>query len=89
LYDGILSYINSGGKSRGSYLVVDSLEGIEACLAGVEIDVKHKDKIVNTAYIPGEDRVVSSQRQVRPIPDSDTWFEKVWREYREGEVFKF
>jgi succinate dehydrogenase/fumarate reductase flavoprotein subunit len=88
LYDGILYYINSGGKSRGSYLLVESLEDIEACLGGVEIDASHKDKVLNTVYIPKEDRVISSQRQVRPIPESDTWFEKVWREYREGEVFK-
>ena len=87
LYDGILSYINDDGKSRGSYLIVDSLEDIKTCLRGVEIDVKHKDKIINTVYIPEEDKVVSSQRQVRPIPDSDTWFEKIWREYREGTVF--
>jgi len=87
LYDGILSYINDDGKSRGSYLIVDSLEDIKTCLSGVEIDVKHKDKIINTVYIPEEDKVVSSQRQVRPIPDSNTWFEKIWREYREGTVF--
>ena len=88
LYDGILSYIGDGGKSRGSYLIVDSLNDIETCLNGVEIDIKHRDKIINTAYMPAEDKVISSQRQVRPIPDSDTWFEKVWREYREGEVYK-
>ena len=87
LYDGILSYINDKGKSRGSYLIVDSLEGIEACLGGVEIDSGHRDKIINTVYMSGEDSVVSSQRQVHPVPDSDTWFEKVWREYREGSVF--
>jgi len=88
LYDGILTFISGGGKSRGSYLIVDSLADIEKCLAGVEIDVNHRDKVINTAYLPGEDKVVSTQRQVRPIPDSDTWFEKVWREYREGAVFE-
>ena len=87
LYDGILSYISGGGKSRGSYLIVDSMEDIDACLGGVEIDAFHRDKVINTAYIRKEDKVISTQRQVRPIPDSDTWFEKVWREYREGKVF--
>ncbi|MCL2381520.1 MAG: FAD-binding protein [Treponema sp.] len=87
LYDGILSYISGGGKSRGSYLVVDSMDDIEACLGGVEIDSRHRDKIINTVYAPASDKVHSSLRHVRPIPDSDTWFEKVWREYREGTVF--
>ena len=87
LYDGILSYINDSGKSRGSYLIVDSMKDIETCLATVEIDELHKDKVINTFYIVEEDKVVSKQRQVRPIPDSGTWFEKVWREYREGAVF--
>jgi len=88
LYDGILAFINSGGKSRGSYLIVDSIKDIEACLGGVEIDERHRDKVLNTVYVPDEDRTASSFRPVRPIPDSDTWFEKVWREYREGTVFE-
>ena len=88
LYEGILTFINGGGKSRGSYLILDSLEDLQACLGGVEIDVRHRDKVINTAYIPGEDKAASSLRQVRPIPDSDTWFENVWREYREGTVFR-
>ena len=86
-HDGILCYINSGGKSRGSYLIVDSVDEIKTCLAGAEIDKLHRDKIINTVYIQEEDKVSSSLRQVRPIPVSDTWFEKVWREYREGTVF--
>ena len=88
LHDGILSYIKGGGKSRGSYLVLDAAKDIEACLRGVEIDRLHWDKVLNSFYIQNEDRVISSLRQVRPIPDSDTWFEKVWQEYREGALFK-
>ena len=87
LYDGILAYINDGGKSRGSYLIVDSMEDIGACFRGVEVDVRHRDKVLNSSYLPEENRVVSTLRQVRPIPDSDTWFENVWRDYREGTVF--
>jgi hypothetical protein len=87
LYDGILRFINDGGKSRGSYLIIDSMEDIKACLGGVETDVLHRDKVINTVYIPGEDKVLFTQRQARPIPGSDTWFEKVWREYRDGTIF--
>ena len=87
LHDGILSFIEGGGKSRGSYLIVDSMKDIDACLKGVEIDVSNRDKIINTVYLNDEDRVVSTHRKVRPIPDSDIWFEKVWRDFREGTIF--
>ena len=87
LHDAIFFYIKNGGKSRGSYLIVDSMEDIKTCLAGVETDTVHRDKVINTVYLGKEDRVVSTLRAVRPIPDSDTWFEKIWREYRDGEVF--
>ena len=87
LHEGIYSYIEVGGKSRGSYLIVDSMKNIEDCLKGVEIDTLHRDKIINTVYDSKEDSMLSSQRQTRPIPVSDTWFEKVWREYREGTVY--
>jgi hypothetical protein len=30
---------------------------------------------------------VSETRPVRPIPEPDSWFEEVWREYREGGIF--
>ena len=82
LYDGILSYLNSGGKSRGSWLAVDSPESVTGNLSSIEIDILHRDKVLNTSYNPVDDSVVSSFRQVRPIPQSDTWFENVWREYR-------
>ena len=87
LYDAMLSYISGGGKSRGSYVIVDSMEDIEKCLKGVEIDVQYRDKVLTTVYKNGEDKVVSCLRPVRPIPVSDTWFEKVWREYRDGTMY--
>jgi len=87
LYDGILWYINDHGKSRGSYLIVDAIDDINACLGGVEIDTLHRDKVLNTIYNSVEDKAISTQRPVRPIPDSDTWFENVWRDYREGKIY--
>ncbi|GHV37928.1 FAD-binding protein [Spirochaetia bacterium] len=88
MYSAVLAFIQGGGKSRGSCLVVDSIKNIRDYVKGVEIDTRYRDKILNTAYIPGvENRFESSFRTVRPIPKSDTWFEEVWREYREGKFF--
>ncbi|MDR1587953.1 MAG: FAD-binding protein, partial [Treponema sp.] len=87
MYDAILAFVRGGGKSRGSYLIVDSTGKIEDCLGGLETDVLFRDKVIVSRYVPGEDRVVSELRPVRPIPEQDSWFEEVWREYREGAVF--
>jgi succinate dehydrogenase/fumarate reductase flavoprotein subunit len=87
MYDAILAFVNNGGKSRGSYLIIDSVKNIEACLGGVETDLLHQAVIISTCYKSGDDKPVSELRPVRPIPESDTWFEQVWREYREGEIF--
>jgi succinate dehydrogenase/fumarate reductase flavoprotein subunit len=86
LYDAILAFTRGGGKSRGSYLIIDSLKNISACLQGVETDTQFRDKILNTFFSPGENRVESSFRQARPVPESDTWFEQVWRDYRTGRL---
>jgi succinate dehydrogenase/fumarate reductase flavoprotein subunit len=88
MYDGILAYMKGGGKSRGSCLILDSVNNIESCAGGVETDTQHRDNIINTLYDPLHDRVMSEQRPVRPIPASDTWFERVWHEYRGGEIFR-
>ncbi|MDR1587667.1 MAG: FAD-binding protein [Treponema sp.] len=87
MYDAIRAFVEGGGKSRGSYLMVDSTGKIEDCLAGVETDTRFQDKVIVSRYIPGEDRVVSEPRPVRPIPGPDSWFEEVWREYRDGAFF--
>jgi succinate dehydrogenase/fumarate reductase flavoprotein subunit len=87
MYDAILAFVKGGGKSRGSYLVIDSIGKIEDCLGGTETDILFRDKVIVSRYIPNEDRVMSETRPVRPIPESDSWFEEVWRQYREGGIF--
>jgi succinate dehydrogenase/fumarate reductase flavoprotein subunit len=87
MYDAILTFVKGGGKSRGSYLIVDSTGKIEDCRGGVETDALFRDKVIVSRYIPGEDKIVSETRPVRPIPESDSWFEEVWRDYRSGAIF--
>jgi succinate dehydrogenase/fumarate reductase flavoprotein subunit len=87
MYDAMLAFAAGGGKSRGSYLVVDSIGKIRDCLGGLETDLLFRDKVIVSRYIPGEDRVVSEPRPVRPVPEAESWFEEVWREYRNGGVF--
>ena len=77
----IRDYIADGGKSRGSYLL---LRGDETDLLKVqaEIDTIHADFVQNTVL--SEDLTVTSTFEpVRPLPESEQWFETVWNKFRE------
>jgi succinate dehydrogenase/fumarate reductase flavoprotein subunit len=96
LHESIIHYIAAGGKSRGSYLIAGGTKtGIpetpESFLAGikegVEIDSLFRDRVLLTRYDPLKDRVLLSSRPARPIPPSDTWFERVWHDYEGGDIF--
>jgi succinate dehydrogenase/fumarate reductase flavoprotein subunit len=79
-FGAILDYIAHGGKSRGSYLL---LQDSNADLLSVtpEIDTAHAAFVQNTML--GDDLSVTSFFEpVRPLPDSDQWFENVWNRFR-------
>ena len=80
-FGAILDYIAHGGKSRGSYLL---LQDSNADLLSVtpEIDTAHAAFVQNTML--GDDLSVTSFFEpVRPLPDSDQWFENVWNRFRQ------
>ena len=79
-FGAILDYIKDGGKSRGSYLLLQ--DGAEDLLSAVpEIDTAHAAFVQNTAL--GRDLSVTSFfEKVRPFPESDQWFENVWNRFR-------
>lgn len=85
----INDYIAKSGKSRGSYLVADP-EGIKISeLLGdsfrYQLDNgQWNDKIQEVHLQDG--KCVCTWRDVRPMPDPDTWFESVWRVYRRKEI---
>ena len=79
-------YIAKGGGSRGSYLIssadghkpLESLpEEFRARMEGTELG----GQVQETELMDGVCRCV--WREVRPLPPEDSWFEKVWRDYRE------
>lgn len=75
----ILDYIAFGGKSRGAYMITD--KSIDELIASptTETDKTLFGKVMNTSFMNGEVR--SALRDVRPVPASDTWFEKVYSEF--------
>ncbi len=88
----IEDYINNGGKSRGSYLIIDpkgenkvhglpgefsfSLEEGNLTQKIQEIKFDNTSKSCRIQWVP-----------VRKIPSEDYWFENEWRNYRQGKIF--
>jgi succinate dehydrogenase/fumarate reductase flavoprotein subunit len=78
----IVEYLDRGGQSRGSYLVVDAngafaLNPPDAFVDQHVLEISvDQDLDVHKAWVP-----------VRPIPQDDPWFETAWTSYRDGTVF--
>lgn len=89
----ILEYIKKGGDSRGSYLVSND-DGSYEIKIGDEVlkfslDNDFKEQICETKIRVNNDvEVLHEWVPVRPIPEYDSWFENVWKEYREKEIYE-
>jgi succinate dehydrogenase/fumarate reductase flavoprotein subunit len=86
--EAIKTYIEKGGRSRGSYLVTEKETSIpvEPATSGWKPDLCQYDrdiekKIIEIGIKNGETRI--NLEKVREIPLQDLWFEKVWKEYLE------
>ena len=87
----ILDYIQAGGTSRGSYLIMDKngekpLGELPEMFRFSLEDRGFGKRIQEVSYEDGKVRFF--WRDVRPVPEEDNWFEKVWKDYREGNYFK-
>lgn len=86
-----LFYIEAGGGSRGSFLVLDP-EGKEILPdLGREWGYKGentslRNRLTVTSF-DGCGKPVCRLENRRPIPSEEFWFERVWKEYRNGSVF--
>ena len=86
--EAIKTYIENGGRSRGSFLVVDNGKFTTADISspGAEISRCRYDRdverdILEVRYHNG--KFIHNLVKVREIPDQDLWFEKVWKDYLE------
>jgi succinate dehydrogenase/fumarate reductase flavoprotein subunit len=89
--EAIKTYIEAGGRSRGSFLVTDNQgyhpEGIpetdwnfticryEREIENSILEIRYKDKSIETELV-----------KVRPVPDQELWFEKVWKKNLEDNL---
>jgi len=90
--EAIHEYLSRGGKSRGSYLVLDRA-GAKPCpelgeewrfaLNPRPSFVDHK---ILEVSLDSRGRVVKEWVDIRAIPREDNWFENVWKDFREGRI---
>jgi succinate dehydrogenase/fumarate reductase flavoprotein subunit len=92
--EAIGEYLEKGGKSRGSYLVMDP-EGEKPCEAlGDEwkFSLNQEDAFVSQKilqiYLDENAKVNKQWVDIRPIPQDETWFENVWNAYRQDRIVK-
>ena len=82
----MLDYAKNGGASRGSAIYLDTVSDFASLLKFTEDDGSLDGKIQETCLCGSDQSYI--WRDVRPIPDGGGVFENVWREYRNGEIFK-
>lgn len=84
LHIAALTHIRNGGRSRGGYLVVRDIKKLNKDFTAPAITTTGTD-VVQELRSTG-DTVRVRLRKVRPLPDGDIWFERVWRDFDSGKI---
>jgi len=92
--EAIHEYLSRGGRSRGSYLVLDPA-GTKAC---PELGEEWRfslnprpafvDQKILEVSLDERGRAVKRWVKIRPIPREDSWFENIWEAFREGRTIR-
>ena len=92
--EAILEYLKKGGRSRGSYLVLDG-SGEKPCS---QLDEKWRFSLENgessdrgrilEICLDDDGKIRKIWVDVRPVPQEDSWFENIWSEFRKDDVIK-
>jgi succinate dehydrogenase/fumarate reductase flavoprotein subunit len=78
-------YIKNGGRSRGSYIISESLEDGKDAFSAPELCdfTREAEKCIIEVSFNNNLEVSFNQVVPSQIPDQNLWFEKVWKEYLE------
>jgi len=92
--EAMAEYVRKGGKSRGSYLVIDK-SGIPIngnIKENWNLSKKNKASFAEMnileLFIDEKLRLHKSWVNPRPVPKKESWFEDIWKEFRENNVIK-
>ena len=91
--EAIRAYIEMGGGSRGSYMIVDPEgEGVAESKMGEMLRYRPEKtelrKKILQARLGADGEFTVTPIAVRPLPDDQSWFETTWNAWREGEIFQ-
>jgi succinate dehydrogenase/fumarate reductase flavoprotein subunit len=86
----IKAYLEKGGGSRGSYLVMDPkgeniYDKLDSYWKFKPENPDLRNKILVIIY--KDDKFVTDWISVNKIPEDNYWYENVWRDYREKKIF--
>ena len=92
--EAIKEYIEKGGRSRGSYLVLDP-GGEMPCPQldeGWRFSLEKPDSFVSRKMLEirldEERRPIKQWVGIRPVPAGEGWFENVWDDFRKDEIVR-
>jgi len=88
----MLAYMQNGGKSRGSYVVVEN-NGThsfnhERLNFKYSIDTKLSRVTCVSMFDENSCDAQTHWEAVRDIPEDDNWFERVWEQYRNDDIYE-
>ncbi len=92
--EAIAEYLDRGGQSRGSFVVLNEKGREFYSELGDEwrFSLNAASSFVDTKILEitfmGKQKVRKKWVDVRPIPDEEGWFERVWEDYRKGRTFQ-
>ncbi|MBW1961167.1 MAG: FAD-binding protein [Deltaproteobacteria bacterium] len=92
--EAIGEYLEKGGKSRGSYLVMDpqgkkpNKEMSDHWTFSLNEDNAFVNRKILEIWLNEDSRVMKQWVDIRPIPDEDIWFENVWNKYMRDEIVR-
>jgi succinate dehydrogenase/fumarate reductase flavoprotein subunit len=92
--EAIAEYIDRGGESRGSFVIVNPAGALTCPPLGVawrfslNAPGAYVDHHILEVSVDDRLEVRKNWVEVRPIPRPDTWFETVWKRYRDDEVVR-
>ncbi|MCK4401682.1 hypothetical protein KAW08_05215, partial [bacterium] len=90
--ESISDYIENGGGSRGSFVIIDSMSKNRLKCKKGELfkyrkeNIPLKNKIQYISY--NKDRLSISYEDVRPLPEDDSWYETTWADWKGKNIFK-
>lgn len=92
--EAISEYLQKGGGSRGSYLVLDP-KGQKPCAElGEEWrfrwsqDEPMVDSFILELRMNESQQLEKTWTKIRPVPEETSWFEMIWREFRDDRIIR-